>query len=87
MSDKTIDAVKAYLHGQNKPNPNQSIDSIHQHEMTKGKRAKRILDKQRTNQNYYITKTIQDPLLKHYENVDWWERDTTHDFASYGQKK
>ncbi len=83
MSDKTIAAVKAYLYTQNTQQPNQHIDSIHQHEISKGKRAKRIIDAQRTNQNYYRTQVIQQPLLDHYENVDWWERDTTYDLSSY----
>lgn len=81
MSDKTIEAVKAYLEKKQKPSVSQSIDLIHNHEMTKGKRARSILDKQLTNQNYYKVQTIQQPLLDHYENVDWWERDSTYDFV------
>lgn len=58
-------------------------DSIHHQEMLRGQRPKRILDHQRSNQNYYRTATIQNELLNHYENVDWFERETKFDFASY----
>ena len=81
MSDKTLDAVKAYLKNNNKPNVYKSIDSMHRHEMIKGRRARSVLDKQLTNQNYYRTQTVQQPLLDHYENVDWWERETAFDFV------
>lgn len=87
MSDKTIEAIKAHLNGQHRPQLDSPIDSIHNHEMIKGKRAKRVLDKQLTNQNYYKTLTIQQPLLDHYENVDWWERDSSNDFTSYSDRK
>lgn len=87
MSDNTLKAVKAYLYNQNRNDTTTSIDSMHKHEMSKGKRAKRTLDAQRTNQNYYRTQTIQQPLLDHYENVDWWERDTMYDFSSHNERK
>ncbi len=86
MSDKTIEAVKAYLFTQNRPHES-SIDTIHYQELAKGKRAKRVIDKKRTNQDYYKLKTIQMPLLNHYENIDWYERDTAFDLASYMEKR
>ena len=87
MSDKTIDAVKAYLQNENRPDKKRSIDSIHNIEMKNGKRAKRVLDKNLTNQNYYRMQTIQQPLLNHYENVDWHERDSSNDLTSYVERK
>ena len=83
MSDNTIKAVRALLDKKDAPIATQSIDAMHQHEMAKGMRAKRVLDMQRTNQNYYRTQTVQKPLLDHYENVDWWERDSAFDLNKY----
>lgn len=87
MSDKTIDAVKAFLQNraflQKRLKQGPHIDSMHQMEMAKGKRAKRVIDMKRTNQDYYMSVTIHQPLLNHYENVDWFERDTDNDFTSY----
>jgi hypothetical protein len=85
--DVTLDKVKTILHNQDRVNPNHSIDSIHSIEMTKGKRAKRTIDKKRTNQDYYKLQTIHQPLLNHYENVDWCERDYVHDFSTYMERK
>lgn len=79
MSDKTIDAVKAYLYNQNHPNSKRSIDLIHTIELSKGRRAKSVIDKKLTNQDFYRMQTIQLPLLNHYENVDWFERDGSAD--------
>ena len=87
MTDKTFELVKAQLYKQDRIPINHSIDSMHLIELANGKRAKRTLDKKRTNQDYYKMKTIQTPLLDHYENVDWYERDYTHDFASYVERK
>ena len=75
MSDQTIAAIKAHLNNRDHPDQSKGIDSIHNMEMTKGKRAKRVVDMKRTNQDYYRTRVIQKELLNHYENVDWWERD------------
>lgn len=86
MSDETIKAIKAHLYNRNDGQSNLNIDSIHRQEMAKGKRAKRVLDAQRTNQNYYRTQTIQQPLLDHYENVDWWEKDSTYDLTAHFER-
>lgn len=86
MSDKIVESVKAYLYAQNRPHES-SIDSIHYQELAKGKRAKKVIDKKRTNQDYYKLKTIQTPLLNHYENVDWFERDTSFDLSAYMEKR
>jgi hypothetical protein len=77
-SDKTLDAVKALLYGQSQPKSHQ-LDGMHSMEIAKGKRAKRVIDAARTNQNYYRAQTIHQPLLNHYENVDWFERDSDYD--------
>lgn len=87
MSDQTINAVKAYLLEQNHSDKKRSIDSIHTIEMNNGKRAKRVIDKNLTNQNYYRMRTIQQPLLDHYENTDWYERDSSSDFSSFMERK
>lgn len=58
-------------------------DAIHSQELSRGSRAKRVLDRQRSNQNYYRTSLVQKELLDHYENVDWFERDAKFDFVSY----
>jgi hypothetical protein len=83
MSNKIIDAVVTALTGRPVVAQDPGTDGIHRQEMSRGQRPKRILDHQRTNQNYYQTKTIQAELLNHYENVDWYERETKFDFASY----
>jgi hypothetical protein len=57
-----------------------------QYDMSYGARAKRVIDKGLTSQNYYKTKIIQTPLLEHYENVDWWERDSQFDLDRYMSK-
>lgn len=80
MSDKTLEAVKALLYGQSRAKAPQ-LDAIHEMELAKGRRAKRTLDARRTNQDYYRVQTIQQPLLDHYENVDWFERDTEYDLV------
>ena len=86
MSDKTIKAIKAYLYNTGQPTAS-TVDNAQYLEMTNGKKAKRVLDKQRTNQRYYQTETIHQPLLDHYENVDWWERDTDHDMSAYMERR
>ncbi len=78
MSDKTVQAIKAYLTGKDRKQAPQVL-SMHEISHIKGLRAKRTIDMKRTNQDYYRMKTIQQPLLDHYENVDWWERDTDFD--------
>lgn len=87
MSNQTINAVKAYMKNQNNSPSINNIDPIHSMELIKGKRAKSIIDKQRTSQNYYKTQAIQRPLLDHYENVDWWERDASYDFNRNVERK
>jgi hypothetical protein len=80
-SDKTTRAVQALLFGQSRPKPHQ-LDDMHNMAMTKGKRVKRTIDAARTNQNYYKSHTIHQPLLDHYENVDWYERDVEYDMLT-----
>ncbi len=81
MSDRTIDAIKAYLSGKDRKQAPQ-VASMHHIELAKGKRAKQTIDAKRSNQDYYRMQTIQQPLLDHYENVDWWERDTEFDLPN-----
>lgn len=82
MADKTLKAVKTYFTQSAPPR----IDAFSDVEHAKGRRAKRTIDMGRTNQNYYRMKTIQQELLDHYENVDWYERDTQFDFLSYADR-
>jgi hypothetical protein len=56
------------------------FQSIEQH---LGRKAKRTLDANRTSRKYYIGKAVLSPMLDHYENMDWWERDASYDFYSY----
>lgn len=56
------------------------IQSIEQH---LGRKAKRTLDANRTSHKHHIGKAVHAPMLDHYENMDWWERDTSYDFYSY----
>ncbi len=46
----------------------------------KSKMAKRAMDANRRVNRYAAIKKIQQPLLEHYEDVDWYERDTQFDF-------
>ncbi len=52
-------------------------------EQALGRKHKRAIDKNRTAQNYYLSKEVHQSTLDHYENMDWWERDTTYDFYAY----
>ncbi len=81
MSDNTIQLIKDYFR-KNTINSN-NIDSAFDIEMQNGMRAKRTIDANRTNQNYYRSRDVQTDLLNHYENVDWWERDTDFDLEWY----
>lgn len=82
MSDKKIEAIRKYLLSADKAKPDQ-VDGMHLMSHEKGKRAKRVIDMKRTTQDYYKTLEVQTPLLDHYENVDWYERDYEHDLDSY----
>lgn len=55
------------------------VDEMFKISFERGKRAKRTIDMKRTSQDYYKTLEVQTPLLNHYENVDWYERDYTGD--------
>ncbi len=80
MSDNITDAVKAFL--QQKRGPHQ-LDEMHNIQMQHGRRNKRSIDAHRSSQDYYRMQTIQTPLLHHYENVDWYERDSSMDLEPY----
>lgn len=84
MSDKVISAVKQYLYktGPNGINTN-NVDSMFEIDHARGKKAKKVLDSARTSQTYHKTKDIHLELLNHYENVDWYERDSRFDFGPF----
>jgi hypothetical protein len=42
--------------------------------------AKRAMNANRKYNKYDLVKKIQTPLLEHYENVDWYERETRFDY-------
>ena len=84
MSDKVVDKIKSILYGTKRY---AEVDAMHLMEMEKGKRVKRTIDTNRTNQNYNRTKLVQSELLQHYENVDWQERSHEFDFSSYMEKQ
>lgn len=58
-----------------KPNP----DDIFNIEFANGKRAKSVLDKQRTSQVYKKMKIAHMPLINYYENRDWYETANEYD--------
>lgn len=54
-------------------------DGIFDIEFANGKRAKSVLDKQRTSQLYKKLKIAHLPLIKYYEDRDWYETATEYD--------
>ncbi len=81
MSLDTIETIRQFL-SENTINGNH-IDSAFVIETKRGMRAKKVIDANRTNQNYYRTRDVQKDLLEHYESVDWWERDAAFDLDPY----
>ncbi len=76
-------------------NNNKSIDLLKKYdgysriqfiEQKYGRRAKRVLDKNRTHNNYNLYKEIHEPSLSFYENMEWWERDSSNDFYKHSKK-
>jgi len=84
MSVETIEAIKRFL-TENTINSN-NVDTAFVMETKRGMRAKKVIDANRTNQNYYRTKDVQKDLLEHYEGVDWWERDSSFDLDAYNER-
>lgn len=82
MSDRQIDAIRTYFMDVHRPQAPQ-VDSMHSISHARGKRAKRVIDMKRTSQDYYKTLEVQTPLLTHYENVDWYERDHKFDLQRH----
>lgn len=82
MSDDTLAQVKKYLQGGTKRS-SSDVDTMHSIEMHNGKRAKRTIDATRINKDYNQTKVVQGELLRHYENVDWYERSHEFDFDEH----
>jgi hypothetical protein len=58
---------------------NTTVDEIFNVEFSKGKRAKSVLDKQRSSQLYKKMKIAHLPLIKYYEDRDWFETATEYD--------
>lgn len=81
MSTELIDKVKSFLRTNTINTHN--VDTAFAMNMKRGYHAKKTIDANRTNQNYYRTKDVQTPLLDHYENVDWYERETKYDLDKY----
>ncbi len=84
MSSETIELVKQFLTGNN-INSNDT-DSMFDNQWARGKHAKKVIDAHRTNQDYYKTYDVHRELLEHYENVDWYERDSSFDLYPYVEK-
>ena len=84
MSDKetqtTLNAVQEYLSGTSKRGY-ANENTIHDINMHRGKRAKRTIDANRINKDYFQTAVIQKDLLDHYENVDWYENTNERTFT------
>lgn len=47
-----------------------------------GRRPKRVLDKAK-HPNFKTGRQVFTPVLDHYEDMEWWERDASNDFLSY----
>jgi hypothetical protein len=73
--------IKQLIYNQN--STGNDCDTMFNIDMARGKRVKRTIDANRTNQNYKRSVVINTPLLEHYENVDWYERDTQFDLDPY----
>ncbi len=78
MNNNIEDAVRNAL---TKKRTRNQLDDIHNMELYRGKRPKRIIEANKTNYNYYQTQNIHKPLLDHYVNVDWFQRDDTYDLV------
>lgn len=88
MSDKQEELIKKYFKNQHlapgkRMNSESSYDQYQRVEQALSRKAKRTIDKSRTSHKYYLTKEIHTPTLNHYEDMEWWERDTTYDFYAY----
>ena len=55
-------------------------------DMYRGKRPKRTIDSSRSNQNYRKIEQTHEQLHNHYENIDWFERDSSYDLYGYMKK-
>ena len=80
---KSEAAIRSLLSGRRPAPSAPASDGMHDVEIARGRRAKTVLDGQRSNTNYYRTQHVHAELLHHYENVDWYERDTRFDFDAY----
>lgn len=103
MSDAQSEMIMRFFKNQSKPPGNRmqsviepSADKFKKYdgysriqsiEQSYGRRAKKTIDKARTPQDYYLAKEIQSAELNHYENMEWWERDASHDFYPYIESK
>ena len=91
MSETQSQMIMRFFKNQAKPPGNRmqplikpSTDKFKQYD---GYDRIQSIDKARTSQNYYLSKEIQSGTLKHYENMEWWERDASHDFYPYIEAK
>jgi hypothetical protein len=102
MSDPQDDFIMNYFLNQSLPpgsrtNPsNRSTDKFQKYNgeskfsdinQSLGRRAKRVLDKNIHNKNYPLVAAIHNPSLEFYENMEWWERDSTNDFLKQINRK
>ncbi len=84
MSEETLNLIKTFL-SSNTLQSNDT-DSMFVNQTKRGMHAKKVIDAKRTNQDYYKLNDIHTELFDHYENVDWYERDTRFDLDSYIDK-
>lgn len=61
------------------------MDRFFNHEQALGRRAKRVLTKYNRSapHNYKQIREIHIETLKHYEDMEWWERDSSFDMDGY----
>ena len=98
MSDPQTDLILRYFKRQSQPPGQRmtaplvqssdrtqqytGLDRFQQVEKHLGRKAKRTIDKSRTSHKHHLAHAVFSPVLNHYEDMDWWERDSSYDFYS-----
>ena len=64
------------------------MDRFSEYEQALGRRAKRVLTKYNRSapHMYHQAREIHTETLKHYEDMEWWERDSRFDMDGYVDK-
>jgi hypothetical protein len=80
-----MDFIERTLYKSNVSNGNRiykvdKLSEFQEMDIIRGKRNKRLIDKNLKGKGYETLKTIHTPLLTYFENREWYQRDTTFDF-------